>query len=152
MFDWLKSWFRKWFGEGTEDDWRNPFWRLTEWLRVTPEWSRYLIDIRIGFRRTRRWRSLIHFWTPTTQNFWNGIFTFNLYLTMAHIWGRRIPFLFPRFDVVIRFHRDWWFAWGVGILFDRGEFGWTGPAVFNFQGQLKHNPGCIAPGWEEGGV
>jgi hypothetical protein len=53
---------------------------------------------------------------------------------------------------VIRFHRDWWFAWGVGILFDRGEFGWTGPWIFGFESQLKHNPGCIAPGWEEGGV
>jgi len=117
---------RKWFAGDAEypsqDDWRNPFWRLTEHLRVKVEWARYLFDLRIGFKRGGKWKALhLEFWTPVTQNFWNGIFTANIYIVHAHIWG--IPMIFPRPNLVIRPLRDWWFETGIGFLFDRGEFG-----------------------------
>jgi len=115
--------FRKWFGEGTPDDIRNFGWRIIEALRVKVEWAKYLIDLRLGFRAkaNAKWSCYLAIWTPVTQNFWNGILTLNVYVVKTKIKG--IPMILPRVGLVIRFCHDWYFQFGVGILFDRGEFG-----------------------------
>jgi hypothetical protein len=144
---------RKWFcdGDPTEDDWRNPFWRLGEKLAIKPEWSKYLIDLRIGFIRDGEWFSQIQFWTPVKQNFWNGIFTFNIYITKTHIFKGKIPFLFPKAGLVIRFAHDRWFQTGIGWLHNRGEFACK-LIIVNWNDDEKYNPGVNAKGWEEGSV
>lgn len=136
----LSDWIEKWFGLGTADDWRNPFWRIGEYLRVTPQWSLCLLDLRLGYFKTHK--------PLASSNFYNGVFTFNFYLTKA----RGLPILFPRFNLAIRFSHPFYFAWGWGWLWDRGELGFTGPWIFDYESQLEHNPGCIAPGWEEGAI
>ena len=116
----LTNWYKKWFGTGTEDDWRNFGWRITDALRVEVEWAKYLFDLRIGFKSGGKWQvPYLKFWQPVTQNFWNGIFTLNIYLTKFKIKG--IPMITPRVGLVIRYSRSRYFQFGVGILFDRGE-------------------------------
>lgn len=152
---------RKWFcgsGEPTEDDWRNPFWRWTEANAINRPFSFQVKDIRFGFFRksdgkwvwyqNRSWRV----WLPGEDaNFYNGIFTFSRTVTSG--WNRQGVYVQKgRFNIVIRLFSSWWFAFGVGTLPDRGEFGWTGPWFFGFQSQLEHNPGCIARDHEEGAV
>ena len=140
----LSNWWIKWFGTGTEDDWRNPFWRLTEYLVVEVEWARYIFDLRIGVQSGGKWK-ICQFavWQPVTQNFWNGIFTLNVYVIKTTLW--RIPFLIPRVGMVIRYSRNRYSQFGVGILFDRGEFG------FKLNLAKKILPG-EPQGWEEGSV
>lgn len=134
----------------TRDDWRNFGWRISEKLRVKVEWAKYLLDLRMGFKRGGQWKiAMVRFWTPVTQNFWNGIFTANIYMIKIRVW--KIPILLPRVGVVIRFSRDWWFQFGFGYLFDRGEFG-AKCIIANWASQEKWNPGCNAWGWDEGPV
>ena len=122
---------------------------ITERLRVKVEWAKYLVDLRIGFLRAGRWTSSLHFWTSVTQNFWNGIFTFNLYVIKTHLW--RMPVLIPRVNLVIRPFRNYWLETGIGYLFDRGEFG--GKLVLQSWANAEiYNPGVNAKGWEEGAV
>jgi hypothetical protein len=153
-------WEKYLFGIGTPDDWRNPFWRVTEKLSVIPLWSKYLFDLRIGFKKSDKWIPIyLKFWKDTTQNFQNGIFTINFYITRAKFhWGWAVIyaalntilwflynliapeqliyslsagiiitassfFFHPRINLVIRPLFNWWFQFGCGILFDRGEFG-----------------------------
>ena len=122
---------------------------ITERLRVQVEWAKYLVDLRIGFLRAGRWTSSLRFWTPVTQNFWNGIFTFNLYVIKTHLW--RVPVLIPRVNLVIRPFRNYWFETGIGYLFDRGEFGGKF-VVQSWANEEIYNPGVNAKGWEEGAV
>lgn len=130
-------------------DWRNFGSWLTERLRVKVEWARYLVDLRLGFKRGNSWKIYLGVWTPVTQNFWNGIFTFNLYVVKTRVLG--VGILIPRIAVVVRFAHDWWFEAGVGYLFDRGEFG--GKLVIqNWDNEEIYNPGVNAKGWEEGAV
>ena len=139
---WLSGWWNKWIGHSA-DDWRNFGWRITEALRVKVEWSKVIFDLRIGFKNGGSWQALLlKLWTPVEQNFWNGILTANLYLTLFYLW--KIPILTPRVGLVIRFAYDWYFQFGVGILFDRGEFGFKLRIA-------KMEPGD-APGWDEGSV
>jgi hypothetical protein len=155
----LSDLWPKWFGTGTADDRRNPFWRLTEYLSVKVEWHRYLIDLQLFFKREGKWTSYLAFWKPVTQNFHNGVFTFNIYVSKGEwrwdwpiiyttvnailigipylIWGTTlipwlcvwllitIPcwFVHPRINIMFRPLRDWYGEFGLGILFDRGEFG-----------------------------
>ena len=140
----LSDWWKKWYGEGTPDDRRNPFWRLTEFLAVEVEWARYIFDLRIGFKRGGRWQvPYLRFWQPVTQNFWNGIFTLNIYVIKTTLW--RVPVIIPRVGMVIRYSRNRYFQFGVGILFDRGEFG------FKLNLATRILPGEPI-GWEEGSV
>lgn len=83
------------------------------------------------------------------QNFWNGVFTINLYVTKFHLW--RIPMLTPRVGVVIRFAHNYWFQAGIGFLFDRGDFA-AKCIISSFDSQEQWNPGCNAQGWDEGAV
>jgi hypothetical protein len=117
----LSDLWTKWFGTGTADDRRNPFWRLTEYLSVKVEWHRYIIDLRLFFKREGKWTSYLAFWKPVTENFHNGIFTFNIYIIKTTVKG--IPLIIPRLNLMIRPLRDWYFEFGLGYLFDRGEFG-----------------------------
>ena len=137
------GWFSKWFGSGTPDDYRNPFWRLTEYLAVKVEWHRTLIDLRLFFKRNGKWTSHLGFWKPVEQNFWNGIFTFSIYIIKTTVRG--FPLIIPRYNVVFRPLRDWYFESGLGYLFDRGEFG------FKFVIQNSHSQND-AEGWNEGSV
>jgi hypothetical protein len=143
------------FGDTKLPNFQSDFWRnfgscVTERLRIKPEWSFYLIDLRIGFQRQGKWRiGYISIFQPVTQNFWNGIFTLNVYVVKTTLWG--IPLLFPRIGTVIRFSHNRWFEAGIGYLFDRGEFG--GKLVFmEWNAEEKWNPNCNAVGWEEGPV
>ena len=53
--NWLSNLWKKWFGKGTSDDYRNPFWRLTEYLAVNVLWA-YTI-LRYSFISYRqRWQ------------------------------------------------------------------------------------------------
>lgn len=144
MIAWLKMvWVKYLWGTGTPDDYRNPFWRVTEYFTVPVEWSRYLIDIRLGFKREGKWGCYLAFWKPVTQNFWNGIFTFNIYIIKTTIWGW-LPLIIPRFDLVIRPLSDWYFEAGAGYLFDRGEFG--------LKCIVSKSEGSDAQGFAEGSV
>lgn len=153
---------RKWFAgdaeEPTDDDWRNPFWRWTEANRVEVRHSFTVRDFRTGFKRKSDGKWVWWFkrhdeeWIPGKDaNFYNGIFTWNQTETFGTTRNgtsvRR-----TRFNIVIRFIHSYWFAWGVGTLPDRGEFGWTGPWIFSFKSQNEHNPGVIASDHEEGAV
>lgn len=144
----------------TEDDKRNFGWRVTEALRFVPDWSVYLIDLRLGFKREGKWRSYLSFLKPVTQNFWNGIFTFNIYITKA----KNFPMIFPRFGLVFRPIRNYWFQIGLGWLFDRGEFGakmviteWWNDRIANpGQWAVDGDPTTVTPhaakDWNEGSV
>ncbi len=130
-------------------DWRNFGSGITERLRVKVEWARYLIDLRLGFKRGSSWKIYFGVWKPVTQNFWNGILTINAYVVKTHLGP--VPVLIPRMNVVVRFTRNYWFEAGIGYLFDRGEFGGKF-VVQNWTTEEIYNPGCNAKGWEEGSV
>lgn len=142
MITWIKAFWTKYFGTGTPDDIRNPFWRVTEALTVKVEWHKYLIDLRLFFKRDGKWHYYLALWKPVKQNFWNGIFTFNIYIIKTTIKG--YPMIIPRFDLVFRPLKNWYLEIGCGYLFDRGEFGLK-CAVYNQES-------CDAIGWEEGSV
>jgi hypothetical protein len=91
--NWIKNLWLKWFGTGTEDDWRNPFWRVTEASDVKPIWSVYLIDLRLFFQRAGKWKCYLSFNKPVTQNFWNSVFSFNIYITKAK-WMTAWPIIY----------------------------------------------------------
>ncbi len=130
------------FGDGTEDDFRNPFWRFTEKLRFEVDWTLCLFDLRTGYFKSDK--------TLRSANFYNGFLTFNLTLIKAK---RPSWLILPRFNLVLRFVHPWWIAWGWGPLWDRGELGFTGPWVYGFRSQNEHNPGgVIASDHEEGVV
>ncbi len=151
MFSWLK----KWFGSGTAEDWRNPFWRWTESHRIQVRTATYLYDHRFGFKRNRKWVWSAHRdcrdaetkrWTAGRDaNFYNGIFTVN----RVRIEDKESKIHY-RFNMASRFSRNYFFGFGFGFLPDRGEWGWTGPWVYGYKSQVDHNPGVIAEGWEEG--
>jgi len=124
------------------DEWRNFGCWITEALRVNVEWHRYLFDLRLGFKREDGWHCYLGFWKPVEQNFWNGIFTLNVYLTKFRIKG--CPVVTPRINLVIRPFHDYYFQFGCGILFDRGEFG--------FKLRFTKVELGDAEGWNEGSV
>ena len=110
--------FKKWFGEGTPDDYRNPFWRLTEYLAVNVLWAYTILDIRLFHTgKDGKWRMLdIRLPYKTEQNFWNGFLTFQIYL-VAWRW-----FIWPKLHIVFRPCRAYYLLIGTpGLLFDRGE-------------------------------
>jgi len=134
----------------TSDDWRNfGHWWTEGILAIKPEWSRYLVDIRLGFKRNGKWMSTFQIWKPVTVNFPNGIFTFNIYIVKTTLWGW-LPFLFPRYDVVFRPLRNWWFESGFGYLFDKGFLAFKF-VVMNWNKE-KPFSGGDAVGWDEGSV
>lgn len=91
----------------------------------------------------------MNFLNPVQQNFWNGILTINFYIVKANLW--KIPCLFPRINLASRFTYNRWFQFGMGWLFDRGEFGFK--FIFSeWNAQEKWNPGVNAKGWEEGSI
>ena len=48
----LSDWWLKWFGPGSADDYRNPFWRYFEGPgAIKVDEAFYLFDIRLGFKR-----------------------------------------------------------------------------------------------------
>jgi len=124
---------------------------LTERLKVKVEWSRSIFDLRLGVKKSGLWKIIfVQFWQPVKQNFWNGIFTTQLYVIKTKLFGF-VPILIPRVGVVIRFSHDRWFEAGIGYLFDRGEFG-AKFAFMEWNVEEKFNPGCNAVGFEEGPV
>ena len=133
-------------GPGTDDDRRNFGFRITEALAVKVEWVRYIFDLRLGFKREGKWKLIyLNFFQPVTQNFHNGIFTVNVYVIKTRIRG--VPLILPRIGLIIRPLHDWYFQFGVGILFDRGEFG--------IKLRIAHAPSEGAGdtmGWNEGSV
>ena len=148
MFEWFRL-------PKNPDEWRNFGCWITEKLTVDPISSYYLIDIRLGFKRHGVWCNYIQWppWNlqPVSQNFWNGVFTFNIYVLYAKTKKRKIPLLIPRFNLVSRFTENRWFEMGLGYLFDRGEFG----GKLNVQDSIneeKYNPGVNAKGYNEGPV
>ncbi|MCZ7404488.1 MAG: hypothetical protein O8C67_06105 [Candidatus Methanoperedens sp.] len=115
------------------------------------EWAKYIIDVRLGFQKSGEWKfGTLQLWNPVTQNFWNGIFTLNVYVVKTTLF-RFFSLLVPRINLVCRFAHDHWFEAGIGYLFDRGEFG-VKCVIQNWQNEEKFNPGVNAKGWEEGPV
>ncbi len=132
------------------NDGRNLGEYFTDKTKVEVEWSRYLFDLRVGFKREGEWKWLyIGFWKPVRQNFWNGAFTLNVYVVKTHLW--RLPFLLPRLGMVIRFSENHWFQFGVGWLFDRATFALK-CIIADWVSQEKNNPGVNAKGWNEGPI
>lgn len=149
----LTDWFKKWYGEGTKDDKRNPFWRLTEVMAVKVDWAITLFDLRIYF--TRKDGQRIFFYLAglyfTQQNFWNGLFTVQIYL-MKWTAFKFLPFAWPKLLIVFRPCHKYWLAISTpGPLFDRGEFQCKF-AIQNFDNEERWNPGCNASGWNEGTI
>ena len=146
------AWWQTWFGPGTYDDWRNPFWRWTGASAVKPVKAAYLYDIRLGFKRDGKWHCYFNSavnrlswdWAkaPVTQNFWNGILTANFYV-MQDDRGKN----HWRVGLVIRPLHDWWLETGVGRLFDRGELA-IKLTIMNWYKEGKID----AFGWDEGSV
>ena len=131
------------------DFWRNFGSWITEKLTVPVEWSSYLVDLRLGYKVNNKWCCKLEFFKEVTQNFWNGIFTFNIYIVKTKI--LTIPFFLPRINIVSRFSYNYWFEAGIGYLFDRGEFG-IKLVIMNYNSEEIYNPGVNASGWNEGPV
>ena len=156
MFRWLKSiwvnivvwWTIKIWGTGTADDYRNPFWRLTEYLAVKVLWAYTILDIRLfHIGKDDKWRVLdIRLPYKTEQNFWNGFFTIQIYLVAWRF------FIWPKLHIVFRPCKRYYLLIGTpGLLFDRGEIH-AKFALMDWQ-QEKDIYGCNEPtGWEEGSV
>jgi hypothetical protein len=148
IWSWLaarSSWWLKWMGPGTDDDLRNFGWRITEAMIVRVEWAISIFDLRIGYKSGGSWVPIyLRLFGPVTENFWNGIFTLNVYLTKFTVRG--VPVVTPRVGLVIRFAHDYYFQCGAGILFDRGEFGWK----LRIANAIKEGDQTV--GWEEGSV
>ena len=140
----------------TKDDWRNFGHQITERLTVKVEWARYLFDLRLGFKRDGRWKSYIQWppWKlqPATQNFWNGIFTFNVYVVM--FWAWKIPVVVPRIAINIRYSENHGLQIQPfpAILFDRGELNFGKLRSYCWFQEEKTNPDVNARGWEEGPI
>jgi len=147
------DWIKKWFGEGAPDDYRNPFWRLTEALAVRVSWALTLLDLRFVYKgKDGKWR-LLDWRLPyrTEQNFWNGLFTVQLYLVgWTDSLGNR--WFWPKLHFVFRPCRRYYLLISTpGLLFDRGEF----QAKFALMDWISERDeyGCTEPpGWEEGSV
>jgi len=144
---WISDWWNKWFGTGTPDDRRNPFWRLTEYLAVKVLWSWTILDLRIIYKRTDGKWVLADLFLPykTQQNFWNGFLTIQLYVV---VWRYGAC---PKLNVVFRPCKKYYFEISTpGLLFDRGEFH-AKFAPMNWESEKAL--GCMEPpGWEEGSV
>jgi hypothetical protein len=106
----LRDFITKWWGTGTEDDWRNFGWRISEALRVQVSWAWTIIDFGIyPFRFKLPYR--------TQQNFWNGFFTVQIYV-VGWKW-----FMWPTLHIVFRPVKSHFLLIATpGLLFDRGEF------------------------------
>ena len=145
----LSDWWLKWFGPGTADDRRNPFWRFFEGpARINVSWAWTILDLRIGYRRIEGKWVLIDLFAPyrTRQNFWNGVFTIQVYI-VGWKW-----FMWPKLNIVFRPLRDWWFEGStLGILFDSGVIH-AKFVIFNWQKEQGVGQGGDAIGWEEGSV
>jgi hypothetical protein len=141
--------FRKWFGDGTPDDFRNPFWRLFEGpLAVKVLWALTFLDLRIFYHRSDGRYVLIDLFLPyrTRQNFWNAFFSVQLYLV---VWRY---FAWPKINIVFRPLRDYYLeASTPGVLFDSGAIH-AKFAIFNWQREQIEGQGGDAWAWEEGSV
>lgn len=149
----LTAWFRKWYGSGTEDDRRNPFWRLTEAMAVKVDWAITLLDLRIYFKRSDGQKVLFYLagLYPVRQNFWNGLVTVQVYLVKWTAF-KFLPFAWPKLFLVIRPCHKYWLAISTpGPLFDRGEFQ-AKFGILNWNNEAKWNPPGDAKNWEEGSV
>jgi len=142
----LSDWFRRWYGSGTADDKRNPFWRLTEAMAVKVDWALTLLDLRIYFKRSDGQRVLFYLagFYPVKQNFWNGFITVQIYLVKWTAF-KFLPFAWPKLLIVVRPCSSRVLEISTpGLLFDRGEF----HAKFAF---MRLEPGD-ATNWNEGSV
>ena len=144
----ISDWWRKWYGEGTEDDHRNFMWRLSEHLAVKVLCAWTIFDVRIGHTgKDGIWRILdVRAPYRTQQNFWNAFLSIQVYIVAwrCGIW--------PKLHIVFRPCRKYYLLIGTpGLLFDRGEFH-IKFALMDWQKE-KDVYGCNEPpGWEEGSV
>lgn len=84
-WSWLADhwpWWLKWMGPGSDDDLRNFGWHIGEHLRVDVLWAWTILDMRIGNTDScGDWRLLdVHLPHPTRQNFYNAVFSAQVYL------------------------------------------------------------------------
>lgn len=135
-------------------DWRNFGSGLSEKMKVKVEWAYYLVDVRLGFKREGKWKSYCQWpWNlqPVTQNFWNAIFSLNIYVVF--FWAWKIPILIPRLAINIRYSEFHGFqACTPAYLFDRGEPTFGKFRFYCWFVENIFNPGVNAPGWEEGAI
>ena len=145
---WIKDWWTKWFGPGTPDDVRNPFWRLTGYLSVKVLHAWTLLDVRFIYKRADGKWILFDIFAPykTEQNFWNGFLTIQLYLV---IWRYGA---FPKLHIIFRPVKRYILQVATpGLLFDRGEFQ-AKFAVMDWKSEKEEYNCTEPPGWEEGSV
>lgn len=144
------SLFRKWFGEGNSDDFRNPFWRAMEGpMAIKVLWAWTILDLRIFYHRigTAKW-ILADLYLPyrTRDNFWNGFLTLQVYVV-----GWKY-FAWPKLHVVFRPLRDHFFELATpGWLFDKGFLHAKLTHMYWPKEQIE-GQGGDAWGWEEGSV
>lgn len=146
-------WFKRWFGDGTSDDFRNPFWRATEGpLKADVLWAWTILDFRVLYRRwdlnqEGSWMIFdLRLPYRTQQNFWNAFFSLQIYL-VGWKW-----FAWPKMNIVFRPVRDYFLeASTPGILFDSGAIH-AKFVIFNWQREQEEGQGGDAHGWEEGSV
>jgi hypothetical protein len=145
---WISNWWITWFGSGTTDDRRNPFWRLTEYLSVKVLWAWTILDLRFIYKKTDGKWILADLFLPykTQQNFWNGFLTIQLYIV---VWRYGVC---PKLNIVFRPVKKYYLEMSTpGLLFDRGELH-VKFALMNWEVE-KEKYGCTEPpGWEEGSV
>lgn len=141
--------FRRWFGEGSPDDFRNPFWRLFEGpLAVKVLWACTIFDIRLIYHRADGKWILADVFVPyqTRQNFWNGFLTIQIYIV-----GWKY-FAWPKLHIVFRPLRDHWFELATpGWLFDKG-FLHAKAAHFYWPDEEAQGQGGDVYAWEEGSL
>ena len=140
--------WKKWFGEGTEDDWRNFGWRITEYFAIKPEWAWTILDIRFIYRTKDGYWKLIDWRLPykTEQNFWNALFSLQIYV-VKYKW-----LMIPKLHIVFRPCNKYYLLIATpGLLFDRGEFH-AKFAIMNWQIE-RDVYGCNEPRlWDEGSL
>jgi hypothetical protein len=182
IITWLKMiWVKYLWGTGTSEDYRNPFWRVTEALAIKPLWSVYLVDLRLFFIRDGKWKCYLKFNEPVTQNFWNGILTFNFYIVKG-AWTWTWPIIYTAINSILIGGPYWiwggnWMLWFViwiaitvpcWFIHPRYDFvfrpvkDWyfeSGIGILFDRGEMGvkpcviyHNEGSDAQGWDEGSV
>lgn len=149
----LSDWWNKWFGPGTPDDWRNPFWRYFEGPgAVKVDEAFYLFDLPLGFKREGKWKFwFCRTWEKVDQNWWNAIFSVNLQIISWY--GKTGNYnTAPKLMILIRFLPGYYFLFASPMyLFDGGAFH-AKLAIMNAKREIEKY-GCNEPlGWEESGI
>jgi len=131
-----------------KDEWRNFGCWITEKISVKPDWAITIYDLRILYKGLDGYWRLFDWRLPykTTQNFWNALFSLQIYIVK---WKWLV---IPKLHLVFRpCHKYCLLIATPGLLFDRGEIH-AKFAIMNWQTE-REVYGCNEPRlWDEGSV